>query len=139
MSTEIPSRADAGSRAAAWAKGLTVLAGVLMLVGGIWQVIAGITALINSQFYVTTPNYVYMFDFTSWGWIHLILGALVAVAGVAVLKDATWGRAIGVGLVVLSMFANFLFIPYYPLWAIAVIVLDAVILWALIVPREDLV
>jgi hypothetical protein len=35
----------------------------------------------NDTFYVTTRNYLFQFDATTWGWIHLILGLLVALAG----------------------------------------------------------
>ena len=127
-------RADNG-----WAQGLIVLAGILMIVGGIWHALAGIAALLNDDLYISTPNYLYSFDLTGWGWVHLVLGVLVAVAGGAVLKGLTWGRVVGIVVVVLSLVANFLFIPWYPIWSLLLIALDIAVIWALIVwPRPPL-
>ena len=74
---------------------------------------------------------------TSWGWIHLLVGLVVAVAGLAVLGGRTWGRVVGITLAMLSALANFLFIPYYPFWALTVIVLDIFIIWALAAHGRD--
>jgi hypothetical protein len=114
-----------------WATGFAMFAGVLMIVVGVWGVLAGIAAILNDEVYVTTPDYVYSFDLTSWGWIHLILGALLAVAGVGVVQGATWARVVGIALAALSLLANFAFIPYYPIWSILIIALDVVVIWAL--------
>jgi hypothetical protein len=125
-------RTDSG-----WAVGLVVFAGILMIVGGVWHALAGIAALLNDDLYVSTPNYLYSFDLTGWGWAHLVLGILVAAAGVAVLKGLTWGRVAGIAVVMVSLFANFVFIPWYPLWSLVIIALDVAVLWALIVwPRQ---
>jgi hypothetical protein len=125
-------RADTG-----WAAGLIVFAGVLMIVGGIWHALAGIAALLNDNLYISTPDYLYSFDLTGWGWAHLVLGVLVAAAGGAVLKGLTWGRVVGIAIVVLSLVANFLFIPWYPIWSLVIIALDLAVLGALIAwPRQ---
>jgi phosphatidylserine synthase len=113
------------------ARGSIVFAGLLMILSGIFDAIDGVVALFTNEFYVSTPRYVFQFDATSWGVIHLLLGALVAVAGFAVLAGQTWGRVVGIVLVGLSAVANFAFIPYYPFWSLAIIALDVVILWAL--------
>jgi hypothetical protein len=80
---------------------------------------------------VATRNYVFQFDATTWGWIHLILGVVVALAGFAVMAGRVWGRVVGITLAVLSAVANFLFIPYYPFWSLTVIALDIFVIWAL--------
>jgi hypothetical protein len=120
-----------------WAAGLIVFAGVLMIIGGIWHALAGIAALLNDDLYIATPNYVYAFDLTGWGWGHLVLGVLVAAAGGAVLKGLTWGRVVGIVVVILSLVANFLFIPWYPIWSLVIIALDIAVIGALIAwPRQ---
>jgi hypothetical protein len=125
-------RADNG-----WASGLIVFAGILMIVGGIWHALAGVAALLNDDLYVSTPNYLYSFDLTGWGWAHVVLGVLVAVTGGAVLKGLTWGRVVGIAVVVLSLVANFLFIPWYPIWSLLLIALDIAVIGALLVwPRS---
>jgi hypothetical protein len=114
-----------------WASGLALFAGTLMIIGGIFGAITGLVALFQNEVYLVGVNYLFSFDLTTWAWIHLLLGALVAVAGGAVLTGRLWGRVIGIGLVTLSMIANFLFIPYYPLWSLLIIALDVFVIWAL--------
>jgi hypothetical protein len=92
---------------------------------------------LEDEFYVTTPNYLFQFDATSWGWIHLILGLVVAFAGAAVLAGRTWGRVVGITLAMLSALANFLFILYYPFWALLIIVLNIFVIWALATQGYD--
>ena len=119
-----------------WATGFAMFAAVLMMVAGVWSVLAGIAAILNDQVYVTTPQYVYSFDITSWGWIHLILGVVLALAGVGVLQGTTWARVVGIAVASLSLLANFAFIPYYPVWSILIIALDVIVIWAIATYRR---
>ena len=137
MTRPIPSRAAPGQRETPWAGGLTVFAAVIMLGAGVCHALAGIAALVRDDVYVATPQYIYSFDLTGWGWAHMLLGILIAGAGVAVLQGQTWGRAVGVVLASLSLIANFLFIPYYPIWSLVIIALDVAIIWALTVYRRE--
>jgi hypothetical protein len=117
--------------------GLTVFAGALMVIAGVWHALVGIAALFNDELYVATPQYIYAFDLTAWGWTFLLLGILVAAAGVGVFSGQVWARTVGVVLAGLSLVANFLFIPYYPIWALLVIALDAAVIWALVGFRRE--
>ena len=108
-----------------------VFAGVMMLVIGTFQAITGLAAIINDEFFVKTPNYAFEVDVTAWGWIHLLLGLLVAFAGYALFAAKTWARVVGVTLATLSAIANFFFIPYYPFWAILMISLAVWVIWSL--------
>lgn len=114
-----------------WAVGGTVFAGVIMLMVGAFHAIAGFVALLDDQFYVVTQNYTYSFDVTGWGWIHLILGIVLVLAGAYVFSGATWARAVGMTLAVLSAIANFFFIPYYPFWSLLMIALAVFVIWSL--------
>jgi hypothetical protein len=113
--------------------GLTTLAGVLLLVSGLWSFFIGLAGLIKNQFFVVTTNYTFKLDVTAWGWTHLILGIVVALVGIGLLLGQAWARIVGVIVAVLSLMANFLFLPYYPFWSILVIFLDVMIIWALLV------
>ena len=119
-----------------WVIGGTVFAGVLMLMIGVFHAIAGLVAIFDDQFYVVTRNYTFEFDVTAWGWIHLIGGILVALAGVYVFSGATWARVLGIALAVLSALANFFFIPYYPFWSILMIAIAIWVIWSLTRPIE---
>jgi hypothetical protein len=80
---------------------------------------------------VATRNYLFKFDATTWGWIHLLLGVVVAFAGWGLLSGRTWARVVGITLAVLSAIANFAFIPYYPFWSLLIIALDVFVIWAI--------
>ncbi|GAB1515265.1 DUF7144 family membrane protein [Actinophytocola sp. KF-1] len=114
-----------------WAGGLVTFAGVMLVVAGVWHALAGIAALFNDDLYISTPDYVYALDLTGWGWGHLVLGLLVVATGGAILNGRTWGRIAGMVLVVLSLIANFVFIPWYPVWSLVIIGLDVAVIWAL--------
>uniref|UniRef100_J1RXZ5 DUF7144 domain-containing protein n=1 Tax=Streptomyces auratus AGR0001 TaxID=1160718 RepID=J1RXZ5_9ACTN len=112
--------------------GWTAFAAVLMIFGGAMTLLEGISAIAKDNVFVTTQNYVFSFNLTGWGWIHLILGIVILLAGIALLSSgATWARVIGVILAGLSALANFLWIPHYPFWAIVVLAIDIFIIWAL--------
>ena len=114
-----------------WAVGFAAFAGAIMLMAGIFQTFAGLAAIFENEFFVVARNYAYEVDVTAWGWIHLLIGAILASAGLAVFSGATWARAVGITLAIVSAIANFFFIPYYPVWAVLIIALDVAIIWAL--------
>ena len=115
-----------------WASGLSVFAASLMMVLGVFQFFEGLVAVVDgNDFLLNTKNYVVQFDASTWGWTHMILGAVVAATGLFILTGNRLARGVGVGIVSLSALANFLWIPYYPLWAMTVLALDVAAIWAL--------
>lgn len=125
--------------AVAAAGGLTVFAAVLLFIAGVLDLFRGIMAIAEDDVFVSTPNYVFKFDLTSWGWIQLALGVIAMVVSVGLFSAATWARVIGVGIAGLLIIANFLSIPYYPVWSLTLIALYAFVIWALcVVKRGDL-
>jgi hypothetical protein len=115
----------------AWASGGVVFAGVLMLIEGLFGILNGIAAIANDDVYAGIGDYVFEFDLTTWGWIHLILGVLVAVTGWGILKGADWARGLGVGLAALVVILQFIWLPYQPLWAVISIAVGVFVIWAL--------
>lgn len=113
--------------------GAIMFAGIMMAISGVFSAFAGLVALAKDDFYVVTPNYLLELDPTTWGYIHLILGIVVAIAGFSVLTGRTWARVVGIIAATVSAIANFGFIPYYPIWSILVIAIDVVVIWALAV------
>jgi hypothetical protein len=113
------------------AAGFILFAAIMMIMAGTFQALAGLVAIFENQFYVATREYVFQFDATTWGWIHLVLGVIVVLAGWGLLSGQTWARVVGITLALLSAIANFMFIPYYPFWSMIVIALDIFVIWAL--------
>jgi len=122
-----------GGDVSPWVRGLAAFAAIMMMTIGVLQVLAVLAAIIRNQFFVVTPNYAFQLDVTAWGWIHLLLGVLIAISGFFVTRGAWWARSVGVALAALSLVDNFLFMPYYPLWAMLIIALDVAVIWALCV------
>ena len=118
------------------ALGLTLVAAVFMMIGGLFDFFEGLAALIRGQFFVVLPNYAFSISVTGWGWLHLITGAVVFVVGAALLTDRLWARIAGVVVASLSAIMNFVMMPYYPVWGFVIIALDIFIVWALLSPRR---
>ncbi|MFB6891986.1 hypothetical protein ACFCX4_22060 [Kitasatospora sp. NPDC056327] len=121
------------NRFSEWAPGFVVFAGVLMLLNGIMEFLRGVMAVHDDEVFLTTDRYVFRFDLTGWGWIHIVVGVLVALVGAFLLKGAGWARYAAIVLTVVSAVDSFLSMPYYPGWSIVVIALDVFIIWALCV------
>jgi hypothetical protein len=112
------------------AVGFILFAAIMMLMSGVFQAIQGLVGIFENEFYVATRNYLFQFDATTWGWIHLIGGIIVVLAGWGLLSGQTWARTVAIIVAVLSAIANFAFIPYYPFWSLLIITLDIFVIWA---------
>ncbi|WP_329119815.1 DUF7144 family membrane protein [Streptomyces sp. NBC_01465] len=119
------------SSGSAWAAGGTMFAGVLMVIEGIMGFLQGLVAIHNDDIYTRVGDYIYSFNLTSWGWVHLIVGVLVAGTGFGILLGQEWARFVGIGLASLNIVLQFMFLPYQPIWALTTIALGVFIVWAL--------
>ena len=119
------------------AVGWTAFAAFMMIMTGVWWVIAGLVALVNDDFFVATRNYVFKFDATTWGWIHLIFGILVLLAGFALFRGEVWARTVGVIMALLATLIGFAWLPWYPLWAVLIIFASIFVVWALTAHGRD--
>jgi hypothetical protein len=117
-----------------WAVGGIAFAGTMMIMIGIFQAFNGLSAILEDEFYVLGRNYAFDVDVTTWGWIHLILGILVAFAGFALFGRRPWAGVAAIVLAALSAIANFFFIPYYPFWSLLIIALCVWVIWAVTRP-----
>ncbi|SHM32517.1 DUF7144 family membrane protein [Actinacidiphila paucisporea] len=116
----------------AWAAGGTVFAGVLLLVAGIMAILEGIVGIAKDSVYVVTRgDYVYKFNVTSWGWIHLVLGVIAVLVGLGLLRGSAWSRFAGIAIASLALLANFMFLPYQPAWSLIMIGIYVFIIWSL--------
>jgi hypothetical protein len=108
-----------------------------MILGGAFSFLAGLGVILKGGFFVSHGNYAYNWTTRNWGWTELIVGAVVFAAGVCVMLGMMWARVLGVVIATLSAVASFLWLPFYPLWAIVTIAVDVFIIWALVAgPRR---
>ncbi|WP_413760245.1 hypothetical protein [Streptomyces sp. MMBL 11-3] len=120
-----------------WAEGLTVFAAIMLMIAGVLDILRGIMAVAEDDIFVNTPNYVFEFDLTVWGWIHLALGAVAVIVSVGLFQASTWARVAGIAIGGLIIIGNFLSMPYYPVWSIVMIATSGFIIWALSVVRQE--
>lgn len=120
------------------AVGLTMFAGIIMMLLGVMHILWGLSAVIKDHFFVAAPDQLIAINVTGWGWIHLILGVVVFVAGYSLFGGAVWARTVAVILASISGIGNFLSIPNYPVWAIVMLALDVFVIWALTVRGRDI-
>ena len=116
------------------AVGGVIFAATIMIMMGIFQAFTGLFAILDDQFYVVAPHYALNISVSQWGWIHLILGIVVAVAGAGLFSGKLWATIFALILAVLSAISNFLYIPYYPFWSLLIIGLNVWVIWALTRP-----
>jgi hypothetical protein len=120
------------------AVGWALFAAIMLMIAGFFQIIAGIAAIAEDDFFVTTQKWVFEFDVTTWGWIHVVLGILLLCIGAGILTGNVLARSVAVIIAGLSAIANFAYMPYYPVWAIIVIAVDVAIIWALTAHGRDI-
>lgn len=118
--------AGTGLAVAGW-----VFAATMMVVVGVFQIIAGLTAVLHDNFYVNVRNYTFDLDVSTWGWIHIVLGALLLLTGLALTSGRVWAAAAGIVVAALSAINNFFFLPYYPIWSLLIIAVDVFVIWSL--------
>jgi hypothetical protein len=131
MSDPRSSRAPEPSR---WAEGGVSFAAYVLILVGSFEILAGLVAIFDDEFYVVARNYTFELDTSAWGWIHLLLGVLLIFIGSSLLSRRLWAVVGGIAIAMLSALANFFFIPYYPFWSLVMIALDVWVIWALTRP-----
>ena len=118
--------------------GWVTFAGVIALVVGGYNALSGIAAISNDDTLKAQGTKVlYGIDLTAWGWLWLIVGIVQVVAGVLVLQRNEWGRWLAISMAALSATFTIFVIFVFPLWSIAVLALDCVVLYALLTRETD--
>jgi hypothetical protein len=114
--------------------GAITFAGVMLIIIGTYQLVAGLTAIIDDEFFIVTQNYTFDLDVTAWGWVHFLIGLGMVATGFGLFTRATWAGVGAVAIAALCAIANFFFIPYYPFWSILVIALCVWVIYGLTRP-----
>lgn len=112
-------------------------AGIMLVTIGLFDLFQGLVALFDDGFELNLQGELVVFDLNTWGWVHVIVGALLVIAGFGVLSGAMWGRVLGVVIAALNLLAQLTILPVYPFWAMIVIALDALVIYALVVHGEE--
>ncbi|MGA0184661.1 MAG: DUF7144 family membrane protein [Candidatus Nanopelagicales bacterium] len=120
------------------AVGWTIFASILLIMIGIFQAISGLVAIVNDTFYVVGEEWIFKFDISTWGWVHLLIGLVMALAGFFLFRGAMWARVVGIVVAAIAAIANFAWLPWYPLWSVIIITVSVFVIWALSVHGRDI-
>ena len=113
--------------------GWIMFAGTMMMFLCGFHMFEGLVALFrHTEIAFPTSGLTIQVSFTQWGWLHLIAGALVFVAGLGLFTGRMWARVLGVILVTISAVVNFAWAAIYPFWSITLLAIDFFVLYALI-------
>jgi hypothetical protein len=121
-----------------WA-GWVAFAAVLMALMGVLDVLQGLIAIVRDDYYLLSPEQIIVFDLTTWGWIMLIWGIVVAFAGYALVTGASWARWFTIVVASLNLLVQLGFVGsnQYPLWSLTVMAMNVLVLYALTVRWSD--
>lgn len=132
---------DAEEREVTGWVGWVGFAGFLMILSGIFQGIAGLVAIFRDTFFVVADNssqLLVVSNVHTWGWINLVVGSIVLLAGMSLFSGTTWSRVIAVTLAMAAAITNLVNITLYPVWSIICIVLSVLVMYAVIVHGGEL-
>jgi hypothetical protein len=125
-------------RTSAWS-GWIGFAGWLMIVIGVLDFFEGLIAVIRSEYYVLTANQIIVFDSTTWGWLTLLWGIVLVFIGWGLLSRSGWARWVSIVALTITIIEQLMYFgsAAYPLWALTVLTLSIVVLYALIVRWDE--
>lgn len=135
---QVPSQgARYAPEATGWV-GWIVFGSVMMLMVGTFHAIDGLVALFNDEYFVVGKSGLLVeVDFTTWGWVHLIAGVIMVIAGFCLMAGQMWARVVSVILAGLSAVLNLGFLAAYPIWSTIMIALDVLVIYAVTVHGRE--
>lgn len=111
---------------------------VLMLfITGIFHMITGLVALFTDTVYFLAEENIWVLDYTTWGWAHIIAGLLAVLAASSLSQGHLYGKTFAVLVALASLVANMMFIPIYPVWSLLIIVIDILVIYAVTVHGNE--
>jgi hypothetical protein len=111
--------------------GVTLFAGVVLMMLGCMHILEGIVGIANESLYKQHVSYAYDLNSTTWGIVNIVIGAIAVAVGLGIVVGQQWARLAGVGVALLSALAGFAFLPYKDTWGLVTIAFAFVVLWAL--------
>jgi len=111
--------------------GWTVFAGMVLVLVGSLDALWGLAAVLNDQVLVVGGHGAIIADVTTWGWVHLILGSIMAITGLALFTGSSTARWFAVIFVTVNAISQIVWFPLAPLWAFLIIILDVTIIYQL--------
>ena len=111
--------------------GWTVFAGIVLFIVGSMDALWGLAAILNNDIVIVGGHGAIIADITTWGWVHLILGSIMALTGLGLFAGSGGARWAAVFFVAVNAIAQIVWFPTAPLWAFLMILLDVTIIYQL--------
>ena len=121
-----------------WAVGWAAFAAVMLIMVGFFHALAAVIALFEDSYYVVGREWIFEFDVTAWGWIHLLWGLVLVASGIGIFSGNVAARTVGVVAAALSAVVNFAWLPYQPVWGAIMIAVAVAVIWSLTVHGRDI-
>ena len=118
--------------------GWSAFAAFMLMMLGIFHALAGIAAIAYDEAFAVTEDYVIKLDTTQWGWVHLIIGILVFLAGLGIFSGNVLARTVGVLVAIGSAVSAFIYLPIQPVWSSILIAVAVSVIWALTAHGRDI-
>ncbi|GAA0599869.1 DUF7144 family membrane protein [Actinomadura livida] len=134
MTTKTTHPSTSGSTQARLTSGWLTFAGTIALVVGTFNIIAGLVALLDDEYYLVGQNQILVFDYTTWGWFWLALGIFQVAVGAGIVAGRMWARVVGVIGAVLAAIGHLAFLQAFPIWSVLTIALCVLLIYALTAP-----
>ena len=125
------------SNASGWMGWIGFAAMMLALIG-IFHMIAGFAALFKDDLYAVTAHGTWLFDYSQWGWIHILGGLLAFIGATSLAQGNMYGRVVAVLVAMASIVANMAFVPVYPVWSLMMVTVGVLVIWAVMVHGGEL-
>jgi hypothetical protein len=114
-----------------------MFAAILLVVAGTLNIIYGIGAISDANFYTSTGTHYVFSSLHTWGWITLILGVIELTAGFSLFGGGAYGRVIGIVAATFGAIGALLGVAgAYPFWSLGVFALCVIVLHGLVVYGE---
>jgi len=113
-------------------------AAIMLALIGIFHMIMGFVALFQQDVYTVTNSAVWVFDYSQWGWIHIVGGLLAFLAAGSLAQGFMYGRIVAVLVAMASVVANMAFVPVYPVWSLMMVTVGVLVIWAVVVHGDEL-
>jgi hypothetical protein len=134
MATTAPGQASTPARREPEPGGWAIFAAVMLFISGTFGTIWGLAAILNDKVVsVGGRGGVIVADFTLWGWIHLVVGALMILTCFGLFAMSGWARWTAVFFATLNAVLQVGVFPAFPLWSLTAIILDVVVIYQLTV------
>ena len=111
--------------------GWAFFVGILLFIVGVMNIIWGLKALFNDEALTVGEKGLIVWDITTWGWIHMILGIVMICTALGLFAGQGWARWVGILFVMINAFGQVAWMATYPIWSILIITLDIIIIYQL--------